>query len=177
MSYSVWAGSIIPPMVSAFTPCGVLNSPASNPASGAFESANRAIYMPVLVPVACAAQRLWWANGSAVSAAYNVDCGIYADAGFKPGARLVSTGSTAQGTANQVQFVDITDLHLVPGLYWIALACSSVSASFFRLSYPQVAKGMRLQQASALPLPATATPADGTDGGLYVFGFATTASP
>jgi hypothetical protein len=115
-----------------------------------------------------------------VSASYNIDCGIYADAGRKPGARLVSTGSTAQGTASQVQFVDVTDTTLAPGLYWLALACSSSSATFFRTSLGAAANALHMfQQTSALALPATATPAEGGSSMIHIYlcGFATTASP
>lgn len=148
------------------------------PSSATFETANRAVYYPLLIPTVCTARRVWWANGSTVSASYNVDCGIYADAGRKPGAKLVSSGSTAQGTASQVQFVDVTDTVLAPGLYWVALACSSASATFFTRSgstgYDAI---IRFQEATAIPLPSTATPVEASASSVYVFGFATTASP
>jgi hypothetical protein len=151
------------------------------PASAAFTAANKARYYPVLVPVICAVRRLWWANGATVSASYNLDCGIYADAGYAPGTLLVSTGSTAQGTASQVQFVDVTDTALSPGLYWIAIACSSTSATLFRSQAisgaASVNAALSFGQTTALPLPATATPAEATDAEVYLCGFATTSSP
>lgn len=151
---------------------------ASAPASGAWEDANRAVYQPILLPASCVVRRLWWANGGTVSASYNVDVGVYADSGYGPGTRLISTGSTAQGTASVVQFVDVTDTVLAPGLYWLAIACSSTSATFARCAITAApAPPYRHQQLSAFPLPATATPVMSTGTNIYLFGFATTASP
>jgi hypothetical protein len=121
---------------------------------------------------------LWWVNGATVNASYNVDCGIYADAGKKPGVRLVSSGSTAQGTASEVQFVNVTDTTLMPGLIWLALVCSSTSATLFRVAGSAIYDALfRMQEAAALPLPATATPVESTGVNYYLCGFATTASP
>jgi hypothetical protein len=147
---------------------------SSSPVSATFESANRALYFPISVPTVCVAKRMWWAN---VSASYNVDAGIYRDNGYKPGARLASTGSTAQGTATEVQFADITDTVLTPGPYWLAFTCSSTSATFLRSSpnFSTVADAFyRFEEASALPLPATATPAESSGTNIYLFGFSTT---
>ena len=187
MSYSPPTVSV-QPMISAFlrgVGTGIDESVAgSAPGSGSFEFANRAVYYPVVVPGTCAIRRVWWANGSSVSASYNVDVGVYADTGaFRPGARLVSSGSTAQGTASQIQFVDVTDTSLGPGRYWIAIACSSTSSTFFRSNLTSGVYGsvLRLRENGALPLPSTATPdaltVDDLEQQIYLFGFATTASP
>lgn len=147
-------------------------------ASTTWWNGNYAAYYPLLVPTVCVAKRLWWTNGATVSASYNVDVGIYADAGFAPAAKLVSTGSTAQGTASEVQFVDITDTVLAPGRYWLAMTASSTSATFFYTSLGTMYNALFcFQQATALPLPATATAAESAVAGVYIFGFATTASP
>jgi hypothetical protein len=127
-------------------------------------------------------RRLWWTNGATVSTSYNVDCGIYRDASGVPGARIVSTGSTQQGTASQVQFVDVADVMLSPGVYWVALVCSTDSATFYRTPLTGTSSGplasvARLRQENALPLPATATPIQSGTGYIYLCGFATTASP
>src|SRR5512139_3522493 len=174
------AQGVILPMLSTIgawscVPQVTLTTP---PTSATYELANRAVYVPVLVPVTCVAKRLWWANGSTVSASYNVDVGVYLDASFKPGTKLVSTGSTAQGTASEVQFVDVTDTTLAPGRYWLALSCSSTSATFFRHQIGVAYEALfRFEEASALPLPATATPVESTSANVWVFGFATTSSP
>jgi hypothetical protein len=153
---------------------------ASVPGSGTWPTTDLGFYHPVYVPTTCTARRVWWANGATVNASYNVDVGIYADNGRRPGALIVSAGSTAQGTANQVQFVDVTDTTLAPGLYWIAVACSSTSATIFRIN-PGLARapGLYFTEASAVPLPATATPVEPSalSGYVHLFGFATTAAP
>jgi hypothetical protein len=181
MTYSAGLAAVVPPMVSAHTLGWALLAmeriTGSESASGVFEAANRAVYLPILVPTTCVVRRLWWANGATVSASYNVDVGIYLDAGYKPGTRLLSTGSTAQGTASQVQFVDVTHTPLAPGRYWLAIACSSGSATFFRITPTYGDEMLRFQQATAMALPSSATPAQSDNNPCYLFGFATTASP
>lgn len=150
--------------------------PDTTMASGLWESANLALYYPISVPTTCVVRRLWWANGTSVSGAVNVDVGVYSDSNFKPATRLVSAGSTAQGTASQVQFVDCTDTVLSPGLYWLAMVTSSsASGNYMRTS---IATGhdhaMRMQQSSALPLPSSATPIESTNTRYALFGFSTT---
>lgn len=166
------------PMVSAIGVwSGILGASFSSALSAAFESANRAVYTPIFIPTVCVATRMWWANGSTVSASYNVDAGIYLDSGFKPGTKLISTGSTAQGTASEVQFADITDTTLTPGRYWLGFTCSSTSATFFRASANWGAGAdayFRFEEASALPLPASATPVESSGLNFYLFGFSTT---
>jgi hypothetical protein len=168
----------VSPFVSAWHP--VIRGAA--PASGAFPSANTAYYTPLYVPQVAPVRRLFWVNGSTVSESYNVDVGIYSDAGGKPGTRLVSSGSTAQGTASVAQFVDVADIALAPGLYWLAITCSSTLATFFRTTTGTGALDtiFGFEEASALPLPATATPvelSEATPVALWGCGFATTASP
>lgn len=182
--YRSGLAAVCPPMVSPFTfgwsSIAHERVLPSAPSSGAFESDNRTVYVAILVPVLSVIRRLWWANGDTVNAANNVDCGVYVSAGYIPGSRLVSTGSVAQGTALQIQYVDVTDTTLPPGLYWIGFGCSTTSATFFRSS---VSGGNVNQDAayrfeeSAFPLPATATPAEATNSSIYLCGFATTASP
>ena len=182
MSYSPPSPAVVIPMVGGFSQWTLMapTQYATLPASAVWMTANTAVYVPIVVPVTCVIRRLWWANGATVNASYNLDCGVYADAGYKPGVKLIATGSTAQGTASEVQFVDVTDTTLAPGRYWLALSCSSVSATVFR---GNVGVGrdatLYFTEASALPLPATATPAEpSASATVYpLCGFATTASP
>lgn len=174
----------VPPMVSAWTRLiGWWDYGFSSaPSSGTWEAgggANRAVYVPIVIPSVCVVRRVWWVNGSSVSATYNIDVGVYADAGGIPGAKLVSSGSTAQGTASNVQFADVTDTTLSPNLYWLAIACSSASATFFRNNSSAAWNAsVRFMQETAFALPATATPVE-SDATLtfYLCGFATTSSP
>jgi hypothetical protein len=169
----------IPPMVSAYTQnIGWVTEvvSASAPASATWESAARAVYTPIVLRAPCVARRVWWANGATTTGGATVEVGIYANVDYGPGAKLVS-GSATQGTASQVQFVDVTDTALPPGLYWIAVMCSSATnTTMFRVSVTADAM-MRFEEASASPLPSTATPVESTVGNLWLCGFATTASP
>jgi len=173
----------IPPMVSAWTNgWGIVSegSFANAPASTAWENANRGTWVPLMVPAVCVARRLWWANGVTVSASYNIEVGLYLDGGHKPGTKLITSGSVAQGTASQVQFCDITDTTLTPGLYWIYVSCSSTSATLFRsLSAATQEDLLRFEQESVGPgsAPSTATPVEASYNAVWLCGFATTASP
>lgn len=169
------------PMVSSYGPWGVKYSSAdcfdsAAPASITW-TANLAQYYPVLVPTTCVAKQVWWANGATMVATGNVECGIYRDAGFKPGAKLVS-GSALQGAVNQVQFVDITDTVLTPGLYWMALVMTSGTMTGRSSSIDSTIDAARkFQESSAYPLPSTATPVEATSGAIFLFGFATFSFP
>lgn len=169
-----------PPMVSLFTQrWGFVAESVlgSQPSSAGWESASRGVWFPISVPTACVAKRMWWVNGSTVNASYNVEAGIYLDGGSKPGAKLITTGSVAQGTATQVQFADITDTTLTPGLYWLFMSCSTGSATFFRagllVNFDEL---FRFEQAGIGPgsAPASATPVESTTTPVYLFGFSTT---
>lgn len=165
------------PMVSAIGPWSLIWAhPNTSPSSGAYEAANRGVWYPISVPTVTVAKRMWWANGSTVSASYNVEAGIYRSAGFKPGAKLITTGSVAQGTASQVQFSDITDTVLTPETYWLYISCSTTSATFFRFNYATGPEVTMFEQGSIGPgsAPATATPAEATGANFYLFGFSTT---
>jgi hypothetical protein len=169
------------PMVSAWGPWSHSNVELSTvaPASATFPDQNRAHYYPIIVPVTCVVRRLWWANGAVSSG--NIDVGIYLDAGYKPGSRLVSTGSTAQGTAVQVQFVDVTDTTLAPGMYWLAINANNPSGTttcFRGTSSAAWNALMGFEEAvGSVTLPATAAPTEASYNHRFVFGFATTASP
>lgn len=124
-------------------------------ASAVWPASNLAVFVPFTVYETITVVKLSILNGSAVSG--NVDVGIY-DAG---GARLVSSGSTAQSGASAIQTFDITDTVLSPGLYYLALAIDNTTATIENVSVTAIdveALGV-FQQASAFPLPSSATPA------------------
>ena len=170
----------VSPMISPFTPGWgaaaherVVNS---DPGSATWESAALAVYMPIFGQAPLILTRVWWANGATVSGGATIEVGVYRDAAYKPGAKIIS-GSATQGTASQVQFVDVTDTFLIPGLYWIAVVSSSATnTTMFRgvasaLSYDAA---FRMEEASASPLPATATPVELSATNIYLCGFSTT---
>jgi len=174
-------GGPILPMVSTIgvwgiPPAGLGTTGA--PTSGAWESADRAVYIPIQVPVLCVVRRVWWANGATVSGGATIEVGVYSQGPTgAPKTKLVS-GSAVQGSATQVQFVDVTDTVLPPGQYWLAIMASSVTnTTLFTVSIGSggVADiAGRFVQASANPLPSSATPAETANANIWFCGFSTT---
>lgn len=140
---------------------------ASAPASTAWGTANLAIHVPVNIPVATTFTHAFLCNGATASG--NIDIGVYDEAWN----RVMSTGSVAQSGTSTLQIVDITDILLGPGRYYLALALSSGTGTTIAFASGTAAHGAGLgyaQQASALPLPATATPARFAQTFLPIFG-------
>lgn len=128
---------------------------AATPATSfAWPTANLAMYFPFQVFRPATIIRIAINNGNAVAG--NVDAGIY-DFG---GAKIVTKGSTAQVNITNIQFLDITDTLLNPGLYYMALALSNITgtvAGWTGLTQMVMQGAGCLQQASAFPLPTTIT--------------------
>lgn len=127
---------------------------AGAPASAAWGQANTAVFIPFRLLRPATVKKLFWHNGA--TAAGNVDCGIYTEAG----ARVVSTGSTAQAVINVIQEVDVADVTLAPGCYFIGIVKNDIVGTFFRVTFPTSILhgsivGIR-EQAAAFPLPANA---------------------
>jgi hypothetical protein len=169
----------VPPMVSVWTSGwgfvseGILGT---IPGSATYEAVNRGVWHPIQVPSVCVARRIFWVNGA--TQAGNIEAGIYLDGGYKPGAKLITTGSVAQSAAtNDIQFTDITDTTLAPGLYWLYIAASSTSTTLFRSSMSLLGGqvGWKFHQDSIGPgsAPATATPVASTGANIYFVGFST----
>jgi len=138
----------------------------SSPGSAAFPAANDAIFVPFVIQSATPIKRLFSANGTVASG--NIDVGIYSE----DGARIVSAGSTAQAGTTDLQFFDIADLILGPGRYYMAVALDNGTGTLQRANII-VARLQCLglaKQASAFPLPATATFATVTAAYLPVVG-------
>lgn len=112
---------------------------------------NLALFFPIIVSSPCTVYHM---AVEVTTQSGNVDVGIYNEAL----SLLVSAGSTAVAAAG-LQSFNIADTVLAPGLYYLAMACSTTVAAFRRL--PHQGTEMRVfgaaQQATALPLPATAT--------------------
>jgi len=138
-----------------------------------------AVYSPVVMPCPFVVRRVWWANGATTSGAATISVGLYADADYGPGAKLVS-GSATQGTAVEIQFVDVTDCSCGPGVYWIAIHSTSATNTTLLSSIIQASAHTSYRfQESTVSLPAAATPAASDSAGYraYLCGFATTSSP
>jgi len=140
----------------------------SDAVSLAYPSANLAVYIPFFLQQPMVIDRIFWGNGSVVSG--NVDAGVY-DAGKR---KIVSTGSTAQAVVSDVQSVNITNVTLGTGLFFLALACDNITAQFMAInSFTNLGFYKTLgvyQQASAFPLPAMATFAAPTQNFLPIVG-------
>jgi hypothetical protein len=139
---------------------GLVEMAQSNYASAAWPTANLAFYYGVVVLRPLTIYQIGTSNGATASG--NVDVGIYDFAGN----RLVSSGSTAQSGTSVGQVFDITDTVLTPGNYFLAMAVDNITATFFRVSpsTEQLRCNGVYQQASAFPLPSTATFATPTAG-------------
>ena len=118
----------------------------------AWITANKAFFIPISIAGPVTVKKMFWFNGTVSG---NVDVGIY-DRG---GNRLVSAGSTAQAGASAVQEVDITDLLLKAGLYYLAMVMDNTTGQVELLNLstgPAMFAGVA-EMTSAFPLPATAT--------------------
>ncbi len=121
-------------------------------ASAVWPSANLAIYTPVLVPEIVTVYKM---SIQVATQNGNVDVGIYDEVGN----RLVSAGSTAVGAAG-LQVFDVTDTVIGPGVYYLAMCCSSTTASFFRNTVANAigtTLGVKQQAVGAVTLPTPAT--------------------
>lgn len=132
-------------------------------------AANQALYCPVTFPISAT---IYSVSFAATNGTGNYDLGIY-DAGFR---RLASTGSTAM-TAAGVKTLAFTDIYVEAGeTLYVGGAWSNTGARFLcesATSLPIVIASGSAEEASALPLPATATPvtpAAATNLPIYTFG-------
>jgi hypothetical protein len=127
---------------------------SSGVGSAAYPAADRAHFLPFRVNRPTLITKLMAYNGSTASG--NIDVGIYSH----DGTRLVSTGSTAQSGTSALQVFDVTDTWLGPGRFYLAVAMDNTTGTLFRatLGSTQIDAGIGLLiEASAFPLPATAT--------------------
>jgi hypothetical protein len=117
-------------------------------------SVNMAIYVPYLVQARGTVRKLWYYSTS--TGGGNIDIGLY-DA---TGTRLASSGSTAKSLTSAPVVLDVTDVVIGPGIYYVALVASSATSNNFWAWLPSAPMAAAIgvyTEASALPLPATAT--------------------
>ena len=137
------------------------------PASGTVVGSNNlALYMPVVFPADVTVYELRIISTTATG---NYDIGLYDDQ-FR---RLASSGSVA--LSNAVKTLALPDLRLKGGLvYYQALSLSNLASTLVR--WGSVVRSLInagvYQEASAVPLPATATPVQVVGGAipLMIFG-------
>lgn len=123
--------------------------------SGAWPTANLAIWLPVIIWAPCTVDQLGIFNGATANS--NIDLGIY----HRDNTLLVSTGAFAQAGTNAYQFTSVTPTDLSEGLHFFACSFSATTGTIFRQG--TLAAGLSstigvLQEASAHPLPSTGTP-------------------
>jgi hypothetical protein len=144
--------------------CG--NSVLGTPGNSAWPGANDAMFLPLVLTRPIVVKRLYCMNGNV--AGNNVDVGIYT----WDGARIVSSGSTAQSGTTAPQFFDIADTYLSPGQYYLALAANGTTATFRRVTITVIrAQHMGVyRMGTAFALPAVATFASPTSALLPIIG-------
>ena len=143
------------------------------PIVGATFTANRAIAVPIEVPVTVTLAQLFTVNGGV--AAGNTDIAIY-DSAF---VRKISATPTAMSGTATLQFFNVADTVIVAGLYYLAFVTSDATAQVWSFNLADVGLGKAMGcyvQASAGTLPDPFVPS--TFLGLYVplIGFTTRAS-
>jgi hypothetical protein len=140
-------------------------------ASAVWPTANTAIYIPLLVTEDITVTKLWWHNGATASG--NVNMALYTGAGAQVSG--TETGSTAQGTINVIQEVNIADTALTAGLYYIAIVMDNTTGTMFRHSVgAAINRAMGLAtEAGVFDLPANATLATANSAYVPICGIAT----
>lgn len=138
--------------------------------------ANQALYIPFSIPWTFPVRRVFWANGSSITTT-NRDFGIYTASGTK----IYSTGSTAASGTSVLQYVSATEFLLSPGRYYMAITTDSATASrggfgVSTVNIARLAMAGCLEQATALPLPATMTPVTMALSVFPLIGFTSTSS-
>jgi hypothetical protein len=142
-----------------------LGRSASGLGSLAWGSANRAMFMPIVLGEPCVITKFGVFNGTTVNG--NIDMGIYKpDRLAQTATRIVSAGSTAQAGTSVMQEFDITDTYLDEGLYFLGLASDSATNHFIGTATnnnvnPLLQMHLYLA-ASSFALPATVTLATAT---------------
>jgi hypothetical protein len=126
-----------------------------------WRSANGAVYAPIFIPEPTPVDAFAISNGPTVSG--NVDVGLFdLDAAGKPGAAVLRDGGSAQAGTNDYQFLTFTE-RVVWGYYYLGLSIDNTTGrihtytSNSSFDFTRIASNGYLQ-ASAYPLPSSATP-------------------
>jgi hypothetical protein len=129
------------------------------PTSAAWLVANTAWHYPLYIDRPGLVTKFFTLNGAA--AAGNMDIGLY-DRNYN---LIVAKGSTAQAGTNVIQEYDVTDFWINRGVYFLGLVNNGTTGAIFRSGVGNASflsvMGVTMQ-ATAFPLPSTATPAVNT---------------
>jgi hypothetical protein len=147
---------------------------AAAPVSASWQTANLAYIVPLQLSWPYPLVRFWWGNGSAAG---NMDVGIYT----RGGARIASTGATAQTPASNLQYAAPSSgtILLDPGSYLLAISNNGTTNRGWGTANVSVVEGRILglySMASAHALPASLTLAIPATAFLPFFGITRTAS-
>lgn len=153
----------ITPISRAMHGAGLTAESAPVPVSTVLGTGNLSLYWPIILDEPATLVKAFVMNGATVNG--NCDLGIY-DRDLN---KIVSTGSTAQAGASALQEIDITDVTLDAGVYYLAFAFSSATAAYFFSSTAFVTLNGSNYMAATFPLPATLT-RSGTISGVVVCG-------
>ena len=156
MSYTAGVRAPAMPIISTVDTKHAVFTTAQTIASGTYPTAFLALYVPVLIESRCIVRKLGIANGATASG--NLDLGLYS----VDGVRLTSAGSTAQAGTSAEQWLDVADVTIQPGCYYLAVAFDGTTGTVQRASLssaPAVAAAGVLTQdlGASVVLPATAT--------------------
>jgi hypothetical protein len=157
--------------------CGLDNritAVAGTPASNNWPTANLAMYIPLSIPWSYTVNRVFWINGATTGGTASV--AILDSAGV----RLATSGSTVQSGASALQYVALgSPLVMAAGRYFIGLSFSGTTTvawltTGFTADFGRMA-GM-YQQATAHPIPTSATFASFASTGYPFAGITRTSS-
>lgn len=109
----------------SFAPAGDFGQQLRLPTTAAaWPAANRAIYCQVVIEFPVTVKQL---AISVAASAGNIDLGLLNEAGTL----LTSKGSTLMAGTNTLQVLDVADYACVPGVYFLAAVCSTITTATF----------------------------------------------
>lgn len=155
-----WVGSM-PPTVATSSAVKI---------GGAVPTANAAHYYRIRVDENLVINGLRLCIGTSSG---NIDVGLYSDSGGAPNARITSSGSTAC-PASGYRTISLTPQAIGAGTeLWLGIAADNTTVAFVGVTglVGGAAIDVVKTQASAFPLPATATPSAGGDTVAILLGF------
>lgn len=122
--------------------------------SNAVVGANTAAFCRIVIPRPVVVNRLWCSINISSG---NIDLGLYADdgTGASPGAKLVSTGSTASPGTGSRSF-SVADTTIPAGVVWFAVSADNGTLQLARSTFGVVASATgSCTKTSSFPLPSS----------------------
>ncbi len=165
---------VLPLFIHTFSPGTPPKSDSTGTPGSLALTANQATYIPFSIPWPYPVNRVFWCNGSSTTG--NTDFGIYTPGGF----RIYSTGSTAGSGTTVPQYVTPGTPFVLPaGQYYFAFSSAGTTNRAIGIipgTNLNAAMAGFLAQATAFPLPSTATFATAASTARVLCGITRTAS-